>query len=122
MGGKPIVTGIIKSNFESQYILNKDCNISRALFNFFVELGFDERDQNWTSFFINKEYYKNNGENKFVSFGELEDFRYNLDNDLYDIDVFFGHRKVFLVIRTEKDMQQEIAEKLFKFVKINDGD
>lgn len=111
-----ILKGISKSPFISQYVFDKDNRLSPLLFDFFLDLGFSLEDSDLHHFLCTEDHEHNRDEREFVSVEDIEDFRYNLKNENYDIDFFVGAKRIFLVIRTKEDLQQEISEKLFKFV------
>ncbi len=115
---KKILISISKSSFKSQYIFNKDKSIPEIFFNFFIDLGFDKNSMDLRCFLVSKKYKKDGCGERFIDIHGLNNFHYNLKNNIYDIDIFMGSKKVFLIIRTKKDLQREISDKLFKFIRM----
>lgn len=117
---RPKLCSISKSAFVSQYVLDKDKGVPYACYRFFLNLGFTPDQFDLENFLATENYIKDGSGDRFICIHGLKDFRYNLKNDVYDVDFFVGDKKVFLIIRTKEDLQQEIAEKLFKFVEMKE--
>ena len=104
---KSIILSASKGAKINEYILKKDNTIPQNLYDFFINLGVKE-DNFYLYHFLGKQ-------NR--SFALTGDHRYNIPDKIFDIDVFIGKEKVILIIRTKKDMQQEISKKLFRVAK-----
>ncbi len=115
---KSIVRSISKTPKMSEYILTKDTTLTENLTKFFINLGFDETKFDLEYFLITESSQTKEPKKKPFSIYDHEDCRYNLKDKNLDIDLFIGVEKVILVIRTPKDRQEEVSNKLFKVAKL----
>lgn len=113
---KPLkILGIHKSPEHNCYVFPKQQNFFAFVREFLGELGFEECEYDE---FIQK-WDKKKGElsKKEESIKKYSDVRQTFERPDFLIEFIFGKEKVFLLIHTKKDMQQEFSRLVFKFLK-----
>ena len=118
---KSTIRSVSKSPDMNQYIFTKDDTVPKNLYDFFTDLGINEEDS-LKNFLVTEDYHNDGTGERFGSIKSMHDWRYNLRDDIFDIDVFIGQEKVILVIRSKENKQKEISEKLFKVAKFSGED
>ncbi len=112
------IFGVAKSEFHNYYELDKKQKFFSGFRKLLVDLGFAEDDSNDPTIYGFGRPRDNYGEaitTKEVDIQDLVDEHYFWQNNYYMVDVIFGKAKIFLIIATKKDRQQEISQKVKKF-------
>jgi len=108
--------GIGKSEKHNHYTFPKRQEFFEIARSFLKELGF--KDYEWISFGrpCDKKWREPllNKENRINA---CVDERHVFGNEEYFIEIIFGKEKVFVLIHTEKDRQQKIANIMKKYIK-----
>lgn len=118
MENQLIITSISKGTEINQYIFIKEQKFIEKIISFFEDLDFNKDEAPLTYLFKTENYEIDGTEPKYIDINAVKDIRYNIKNDEYDIDIFIGNKKIILVIRTKKDKQKEISNKIFKIGKL----
>jgi hypothetical protein len=108
---------VSKSPKQSCYTLQKDDTLQQNLYDFFIDLGMKEDNFYLQHFLVTESWDMDKSGKRFMKIDAYHDYRYNLQDKKWDIDVFIGREKVILVVRSKSDRQKEVSEKLFKYVK-----
>jgi len=107
--GKFKLTGIGNDSYRYYYSIVKSEEFKIPFIKFMVELGFDEK--RISEYF---EDYDERGEKPIhVKINWLNDKVFTWKNEDFDIDCFFGRKKIILIIRTKK--HQKLINSLEKY-------
>ena len=91
-----VLTGTDNNGFRHRYSAIKNEQFKKIFIKFMIDLGFDEKEMGKTFFRYGKE------ENLIeLKISELEDMCKHYENKMFEIDVFYGSKKIILVIRTK---------------------
>ncbi len=111
---KLILTGAGNDGFRYNYRIIKNESFKDIFPEFMVLLGFNKKE------IVSSSFYSFNKEGEEVKFkiSNFKDCYDNYNNKDYDVDVFYGSKKIILVIRTKriKNLIRAI-EKYSKFIK-----
>jgi len=114
---KPVkIHGSGKSENHSSFILSKEQQFFSEFRQFLIDLGFDKDEFDVYKFGRPLDDQCEPIENKEDDIKNYTDKHFYFHNDQYDIDVVFGKDRIFVSINTKEDRQEEISEKLKKFV------
>ena len=94
---KFILTGTSNDGFRHRYSFRKNESFKKAFFGFMGALDFSEED--FKSTFIGGD---ENDENVDLKISEFEDCVRNYKNKKYDVDVFYGAKKIIILVRTKR--------------------
>ena len=111
------IFGLSKFEYHSDYILEKKQEFLSGFRKFLVDIGFGEESSNFEIYSFARPLDKD-GEpdaSKEISISKLVDQHYFFQNNDYMIDLVIGKQKIFLMISTTKDRQEEISVKVQKF-------
>ena len=97
MKNKLILTGTENDGFRHKYEIKKQEFFKDAFIDFMVCLGF--KKERVEQCFL--DYDEKENEIK-LNVSDLKDYCDNFKNKDFDIDVFYGKRKIILLIRTKK--------------------
>jgi len=100
---KFFIKGTENDGFKHRYEIKKDEKFKGAFINFMVCLGFDKYEV--SEFFEDNKGYQ-------LRINSFKDEVYSFKNKHYDIDVFYGDKKIIMLIRTKK--RDEIIDCLGK--------
>lgn len=115
MKKKTNILGIKKSELISEYILKKEKGVLEGIKLLLKKIGYDEEEFGDLYYlFYDEESEKNPKASPILDVTKLKDKRFNIKNKESDVDIFIGEKKIFLVIRTKKDMQNKLSEEIFK--------
>jgi len=92
-----VLTGTDNNGFRHRYSVIKNEQFKKIFVEFMIDLGFDEKIMKET--FWSHDDIKGNFELKI---SEFEDCCRYYENEKYDVDVFYGNKKIIIVIRTRK--------------------
>ena len=104
---------VVKNESESRYTFEKKNEFIPFLEKLLIDLGFEKNVAG--SFTHDSENEDQPEPLPYHALEEMEDLVPNIKNEDYLIDLFVGHKKVILILRYNKDKQQEISDKIFKF-------
>ncbi len=112
-----ILMGTGNNGYRHRYNIEKNENFKNIFINFMEDLGFD-RKKIKQGFWIHEE----NEEEIELKISDFEDCCRHYENKKYDIDVFYGNKKIILVIRAKERREMldnlEYKSKWKKFPKI----
>ncbi len=110
---KDKILGIKKSELINEYTLKKEKGVLENIKLFLERLGYDKfGDLHYL--FYSEESEKKPKASSILDVTKIKDKRFNIKNNEYDIDIFIGNKKILLVIRTKKDLQDKISKEIFK--------
>lgn len=106
--------GTDNNGVRHRYSIEKNEEFKNAFVKFMTSLRFYEKD-------IRKTFNGNDDEGnplelKIADFNDVCVYYYNI---LYEVDVFYGNRKIILVIRTGQEKKRDRREKMIKDLKEN---
>jgi len=96
MRNKFTLTGTDNDGFRHRYSIRKDEYFKKAFLKFMEDLDFNSDEIKWN--FYSED---DSGNYKEIKISEFEDCIRYFQNEKYDVDVFFGNKKVILVVRTK---------------------
>lgn len=102
---KAIILGVNKSKLRDVYVFKKEKKVIEPLIKIFEKLKLFNYYQD--------PFREESGEYKDVN--EFIDLVYHDKNEYYDADLIIGDKKIFLIIRTKEDRQQQITKIITKF-------
>ena len=117
------IIGTLKSKFHSFYILEKKQEFFAGFRKFLVDMGVGaetgggNEDTNVEIYSFGRPFDKD-GEpivSEEDNIGKYIDLHYSYKTKKYFIDLVFGKEKIFLVVFSKDDYQQEIQNNLGKF-------
>lgn len=91
------LTGTDNYGFRHKYSVKKNEGFRVAFINFMKHLDFNE--ETISKLFL---YEEDSGNIKKLKIADFEDCCRHYKNRNYDVDVFFGYRKIIIVVRTRK--------------------
>lgn len=102
---KFILTGTGNDGFRNFYQIDKEIGFRDEFIRLMTKMGFEE-EKIKNRFLVMYESSLESKENIFVEWlvdaDEISDMAWNFRNNKFDVDVFFGDKKVFIVIRSNK--------------------
>jgi len=105
MSEKFILSGSSNDGFWHKDSINKEKGFRKTFFNFMINLEFKEKEiiANFDRKYENEiEDDEQINVHWMIDADEITDEVWHFNNEKYDVDVFFGDKKVFLVVRTKK--------------------
>lgn len=112
------ILGISKSTKRNIYTFEKKQEFLKGFMNFLLELGIKDWEVNRFGYVPDSKCYDEPLIGKYKQVMKFIDERFVFTNDNYVIDLIFGKNKIFLIITTKKDEQNELSKKLLKFASI----
>jgi|TARA_Y100000310_G_C19976503_1_gene487825 hypothetical protein len=111
------IFGLSKFEFHTFYELGKEQDFFSGFRKFLVNMEFGEENSNYEIYSFGRPDDKDHepDTSKEENIKDYVDKHYFYQNDKYMIDLVFGKEKIFLMIASKKDKQQEISEKVQKF-------
>jgi len=111
------IFGQSKSVFHSFYELKKEQDLFQGFRKFLVGMGFGEESSNIEIYGFGRpdDGHHDPDTSKEEDIKDYVDEHYFFQNDEFMIDLIFGKEKIFLMVASKKDKQQEINEKVRKF-------
>jgi hypothetical protein len=109
------IKSISKSEFRSCYHFEKVQYFFEFMRNFLIDLGFDSNHIK----FYGLEFSEKEGEyslDREESIGDYVDKLDNFKNETYSVDIIAFSDRMITIINSKEDKQQEIVEKLEKYV------
>ena len=91
-----VLIGTDNNGFRHRYSVRKNEQFKKIFIKFMSELDFDEKE-------ITKEFWtcdKNNNDVE-LKIADFEDCCKHYENKEYEVDVFYGNKKIIIVIRTK---------------------
>ncbi len=113
------ISGVKKSERNNLYIIKKKQGFIPGFRKFLYDLGIGNEDSNIEIYSFGRPFGKD-GEpdtTKERNINEMVDEHYLFENKEYVINLVFGNRKIFLIVKTRRDKQREVSEKMRKFCK-----
>ncbi|MBI2043564.1 hypothetical protein HYT25_04200 [Candidatus Pacearchaeota archaeon] len=102
--GKFILSGTGNDGFRHKYHINKDKGFREIFISFMTKLEFDQKE---IQGIFNQGYESEIEDDEQIyaqwkiDADEIVDETLHFENEKYEVDVFFGSKKVFLVVRTK---------------------
>jgi len=109
------IFGADKSEYKNNYVFKKEQEFIQGFRQFLLDIGFKQFDIITSHFGYVMDKDGNPIISEDIDIQEYEDEQFFFQNEEYKIDLVFGKDKIFLIIYTKEDKQQEISEKLHKF-------
>ena len=111
-----VLMGTDNDSYRNRYSVEKNENFKNIFIKFMKDLGFDEGK-------IKQGFWSYDDDNKFeLKISDFEDCYRYYENKKYDIEVFYGNKKIILVIRTKERRKMldnlESKSKWKKFPKV----
>ena len=103
---KAIILGVNKSKLRDVYVFKKEKKVIEPLIKIFKKLKL-------FNYYESYPFKEESGEYKAVN--EFIDLVYHDKTQYYDADLIIGDKKIFLIIRTKEDRQQQITKIITKF-------
>lgn len=91
------LTGTDNDGFRHRYSIKKNRNFKKAFLKFMNKLEFDSRDVE--EIFLTRDEEENT---IVLDVSEFKDCIRHFQNSKYDVDVFFGDKKVIIIVRTNE--------------------
>lgn len=113
------ILGLKRSERHNLYIIEKKQSFIPGFRKFLSDLDIGNGDSDIELYGFGRPFGKD-GEpdtTKERGINEIVDEHYFFGNKEYVIDLVFGNRKIFLIIKTGRDKQKKISEKIQKFCK-----
>ena len=104
-----ILTGTDNNGYRHRYSVIKNEQFKEMFIKFMGELSFDEEEIKrgfWTSY----EDEKGESIDRELKISEFEDCCRYYENEKYDVEVFYGNKKIIIVIRTK--IRRELLDNL----------
>jgi len=107
-----VLMGTDNNGIRHRYSLEKNENFKKAFINFMKDLGFNEKE-------IAKQftYYDDLKGYMPLKISDLNDVCKHYKNKEYEIDVFYGNKRIILVIRTNQKKERDRRKKMLKNLK-----
>jgi len=112
---KATILSVSKSPLRNVYGFKKEQKVIEPIINILSELKFDWFKNRLVDLFVSDKYRDGKTEKRYVNIKKEFDNVYYFTNKTCDVNLFVGRDKIFLVIQTKKDEQQEISKIIFKF-------
>lgn len=111
-----ILMGTDNDGYRHRYSVEKNEKFKNIFIKFMKDLGFDEGE-------IRQGFWSYDDHNEFeLKISEFEDCYRYYENKKYDVEIFYGNKKIILVIKTKKRRKMldnlESKSKWKKFPKI----
>ena len=109
------ILGVKKSKLINEYVIKKEKGVLEGIKLLLEKIGYDKEEFGDLYYlFYDEEAEKNPKASSVLDITKSKDERFNIKNQESDVDIFIGDKKIFLVIRTKKDMQNKISKEIFK--------
>jgi hypothetical protein len=114
---KSQLVGLKKSPNQVIFTLKKDKTVPSNLINFFKEIDFSLEPGDFCGFLESRNYSYQRGRNgkDRGSIRKLQDSYYIAKNNGINLYLFIGKNRVFVILETKKDRQQDLSDKFFKY-------
>lgn len=109
------LVSISKSEFRSEYVFKKEQKFFDTLRGVLKDLGFDE----FNIRIVGRPFNEKLGDYVFSKEEHIKNYIDRIDkyhNNEYSVDVIYFTQKIHVIINSREDKQQEIAEKLEKYI------
>jgi len=110
MNAKPFMKSVSKKPLKSVYTFIKVKEIAEGLYKILCDLKISDETEWYKDFMVTEEYYSSGVGQRFIDVTKMEDEYFAVSDDQFDVDIFIGAKKVILIIRTKKDIQQKISK------------
>lgn len=107
--------GVGKSERYNHFTFEKKQAFFAGFRNFLLDLYFEDSDKQVSGFARpkDKEGYTLFDQNEDIR--KYKDRHFHFASGIVSLNIFFGDKKIFLVIHTERDIQEDVMNSLLKF-------